>query len=168
MWGAWFFAIVWNLVSAVTPFIAYREVVGKGNYVALVALLFPLIGIGLLVWAVRRTLEWRRFGPVPVTLDPFPGSIGGHVGGTVDLAVPFDPSLRVEATLTGLESYVSGSGRNRSRRERAKWQDARLAHAEPGGRGVLGRRLRGRTRDGRVQWRSRLPDPPVFDGGARV
>ena len=26
-----------------------------------------------------------RFGPAPVTLDPFPGSIGGHVGGTIDL-----------------------------------------------------------------------------------
>ena len=85
MWAAWAFAIFWNAISAVTPFIAYREVVSNDNYIALVALLFPLVGIGLLIWALRRTFEWRRFGPAPVTLDPFPGSIGGHVGGTVDI-----------------------------------------------------------------------------------
>lgn len=94
--GAWLFAGVWNLISAAMPFIAYREVVDKGNYAGLLALVFPLVGIGLLVWAIRRTREWRRFGPAPVSLDPFPGSIGGHVGGTIDLAVPFDPAARFD------------------------------------------------------------------------
>jgi hypothetical protein len=112
MWGAWIFAAFWNAISSVTPFMAYKEVVENQNYLALIALLFPLVGIGLLSWAVRRTLEWRRFGPAPVTLDPFPGSIGGHVGGTIDLNL------------------------NRSRKEEAKWQDELVAHAEPGSKGT--------------------------------
>lgn len=136
MWGAWAFAAFWNAISAVTPFIAYREVVDNQNYLALVALVFPLVGLGLLTWAVRRTLEWRRFGPAPVMLDPFPGSIGGHVGGTIDLALPFDSTAKFHVTLTNLYSYVSGSGKNRSRRDDAKWQDELVAYAEPGGRGT--------------------------------
>lgn len=136
MWGAWFFAGIWNAISAVLPFVAYREVVEKENYLALVALLFPLVGVGLMVWAVRRTLEWRRFGMAAVELDPFPGSIGGHVGGTIDLELPFDPSLRFHLTLTGIHTYISGTGKNRSRREDARWQDECVAHAEPGGRGT--------------------------------
>ena len=63
MWAAWAFAAFWNLISSVTPFLAYREVTENQNYLALIALLFPLVGIGLITWAVRRTLEWRRFGP---------------------------------------------------------------------------------------------------------
>lgn len=136
MWGAWAFAAFWNLISAVTPFLAYQEVTENQNYLALIALLFPLVGIGLLTWAVRRTLEWRRFGPAPVTLDPFPGSIGGHVGGTIDLNLPYDSAARFQLTLTSLHSYISGSGKNRSRREKAQWQDELVAHAEPGGKGT--------------------------------
>ncbi len=136
MWGAWAFAAFWNLISAALPFLVYEEVVDKENYVALVGLLFPLVGIGLLVWAIRRTLEWRRFGAAPVTLDPFPGSIGGHVGGTIDLNIPFDPATRFQLTLNNLHSYVSGNGKNRSRKEEAKWQDTTVAHAEQGANGT--------------------------------
>ncbi len=136
MWGAWAFAAFWNLISAPLPFLLYEEVTRKENYIALVGLLSPLIGIGMLVWAVRRTLEWRRFGPAPVTLDPFPGSIGGHVGGTIDLNMPFDPAARFQLTLNNLHSYVSGSGKNRSRKEEAEWQDKLIAFAEPGPRGT--------------------------------
>jgi hypothetical protein len=136
MWAAWGFAIFWNAISSVTPFLAYREIVENDNYVGLIALLFPLIGVGLLVWAIRRTLEWRRFGPAPVTLDPFPGSIGGHVGGTIDLNLPFDPNAKFQLTLTNIHSYESGSGKNRSQKEKAKWQDAVVAHAEHGANGT--------------------------------
>jgi len=136
MWGAWIFAVLWNAISAVTPFIAWREVVDNDNYIALVALLFPLVGMWLLVWAIRRTLEWRRFGPAPVTLDPFPGAIGGHVGGTIDLRLPYDSTATFRVTLTCVHSYMSGSGKNRSRSETAEWQDELVAHAEPGGHGT--------------------------------
>lgn len=130
MVGVWLFAAFWNLISAPLPFVLYEEVVDKQNTLALVGLLFPLVGVGLFVWAIRRTLEWRRFGPTPVTLDPFPGSIGGHVGGTIDLDEPFDSSNEFQLKLTNLKSYVSGSGKHRSRRETAKWQDMIVAHAE--------------------------------------
>ena len=136
MWAAWGFAVFWNAISSFTPFIAWREVVEKDNYVALVALVFPLVGIGLLVWALRRTFEWRRFGRAPVTLDPFPGSIGGHVGGTIDVNLPYDPNAKFQLTLTNIHSYESGSGKNRSRKESAKWQDTIVAHAEPAAKGT--------------------------------
>jgi len=130
MYGAWAFAVFWNAISAPIPFLAYDEIVNHHKYVVLIGLLFPLVGVFLLIWAIRRTLEWRRFGPAPVTLDPFPGSIGGHVGGTIDLKLPFDPSAKFRVTLTNLHSYVSGSGKDRSRSEKALWQDAMVAHAE--------------------------------------
>lgn len=136
MWGALAFAAFWNLISAPLPFLLYEEVTRKENYLALVGLLFPLVGAGLIVWAIRRTLEWRRFGPAPVTLDPFPGSIGGHVGGTIDLNIPFDANARFKLTLNNLHSYVSGSGKNRSRKEEAEWQDTIVAFAEPGASGT--------------------------------
>ena len=136
MWVAWGFAAFWNLVSSPVIFFIYPEVVEKGNTLALIALLFPLVGMGLFWWAIGRTLEWRRFGPAPVVLDPFPGAIGGHVGGTIDIRLPYDPGTRFSVTLTSLHSYMSGSGDNRSRRESAKWQDSQVAHATAGSKGT--------------------------------
>jgi hypothetical protein len=63
MYFTWGFAAFWNLVSAPLPFLMFNEVVEKENYAALLGLLFPLVGIWLIVWAIRSTLEWRRFGP---------------------------------------------------------------------------------------------------------
>jgi hypothetical protein len=136
MYFTWGFAAFWNLISAPIPFVVFREVTRSENYIALVGLLFPLVGIGLLTWAVRRTMEWRRFGPAPITLDPFPGSIGGHVGGTIDVRLPYDSNARFSLTLTSLYSYVSGSGKDRSRKTSAKWQDTQIAHATAGARGT--------------------------------
>jgi hypothetical protein len=138
MWGAWGFATFWNLIAMPLPFLLVEEITVKKNYPALIGLVFPVVGLGLIYWAIKQTREWRRFGPTPLTLDPFPGSIGGHVGGTIDLRQPFRPGSTYALTLTNLESTVSGSGKNRSRREKASWQDRRLAHAEPG---PLGTRL---------------------------
>lgn len=130
MWGAWLFAGVWCLISAPLPFITYDEFVNKQNHLALVALLFPIVGVGLFIWAIRRTREWQRFGATPVVLDPFPGSIGGHVGGTIDTNLPFSSSNKFMLTLTSLQSDMSGSGDSRSKQEKALWQDERVAHNE--------------------------------------
>jgi hypothetical protein len=135
MWAGWAFAAFWNLISAPLPFVIYAEVTEKNNLFALIGLLFPVVGIGLITWAVKRTMEWKRFGPAPVTLDPFPGAIGGHVGGTIDVNLPYDANTQVSLTLTSLHSYVSGSGKNRSRKESAEWQDTQVAHVSPGNRG---------------------------------
>jgi len=135
MWGSWAFAAFWNLVSAPLPFVIYTEVTEKNNMPALLGLMFPVVGIGLITWAVKRTLEWNRFGPAPVTLDPFPGAIGGHVGGTLDVKLPYDANTQFSLTLTSLHSYISGSGKNRSRKESAKWQDSQVAHVSSGAKG---------------------------------
>jgi hypothetical protein len=130
------FAALWNLISAPLPFVVYTEITEKQNYAALLGLLFPVIGIALLVWAAQKVREWKRFGPAPVKLDPFPGAIGGHVGGTIDIRLPFDPNARHEFSLTNIYSYMSGSGKNRSRSESAKWQDSQVVRGETGSKGT--------------------------------
>ncbi len=138
MYFTWCFATVWCLVSSPLLFVLREEVVEKQNYAALIALLFPLVGAGLLCWAVRQTLEWKKFGTSPVMLDPFPAAIGGQAGGTVELPVPFDSSNVFNITLSAVHSYESGSGKSRSRSERFIWQQSVIAYAE---QGINGTRL---------------------------
>lgn len=131
LWFVWAFALLWNAISAPVLF-AVPEELAKDNYLVLVGLLFPLVGMLLLAWAIHTSLSWRRFGQLALVMDPFPGAIGGQVGGSLDLPLAYDAQQRFPVTLVCARSYETGSGKNRSRRESLIWQAQGLAYAEPG------------------------------------
>jgi hypothetical protein len=131
---AWGLAIFWNLISTPVVFVIPQEL-AKGNKAALLAGVFPLAGAWLVILAIKATRRWRRIGPTPLTLDPYPGSIGGQVGGVIETHIPFRTAHQFPITLSCLYSYVSGSGKNRSRSESIKWQADGFAESEPSGGG---------------------------------
>jgi len=76
----------------------------------------------------RVTLRYRRFGRVTYVMDPYPGSIGGDVGGYIELkrlsfsdVKPRENPFKI--TLECVYTYMSGSGKNRSRSESIKWAE---------------------------------------------
>jgi hypothetical protein len=134
------FAIFWNAISTPILFILPREL-DKNNYAALLALLFPLVGAFLIYKAVLATLEYRRFGQVLFEMDPFPGAIGGHVGGQVHVSrLTYDNASNASSKLTVrlecIYSYISGTGKNRSRREDIKWAEEGRPQIERSAQGV--------------------------------
>jgi hypothetical protein len=135
-WVLLTFALIWNGISF--PLLLQMEDIleqAKVEPMTLVAFLFPLVGIGLLVAVVHTFVSWRHFGPTPLVLDPFPGSIGGQVGGWVDTRIPFKAGQRFDVSLACLKSYISGSGKNRSRSESVEWQTDGVCHVERTGAG---------------------------------
>lgn len=138
--ATWGFAIFWNAISTPILFILPREL-EKNNYASLIALLFPLVGAFLLYKALVATLEYRRFGQVLFEMDPFPGSIGGHVGGRVHVSrLAYNTAANASAQLTVrlecIYSYMSGTGKDRSRREDIKWAEEGQPQLEQSARGV--------------------------------
>jgi len=133
----WGFALFWNLISSPMLF-QFEQIWNKMLREPLtgLAFLFPLVGLGLIVAAIRSTQNWLKFGRTPLMLDPFPGSLGGHVGGTVETAIPFDPSMVATVNLQCVYSYVSGTGKNRSRKEKVKWQTDGVCHVLRGQQGT--------------------------------
>jgi hypothetical protein len=128
MYFMWGFAIFWNLISSPILFVLGDEL-KQENYPALLALLFPAVGIFLLKKAWDLTREWRRFGVIELELDPFPGAINGHVGGSVLIKDIYDGGHRFNVELACAYSYVSRSGKNRSRHENILWSEKGIAHA---------------------------------------
>ena len=137
-WVLWGFALFWNAICLPMLF-DLEKLWRKTQHEPLTALvfLFPLIGIGLIAAAVHSTRIWQKFGLTPLVLDPFPGSLGGHVGGTIETKIPFAPELIGEVTLQCVYSYVSGSGKNRSRKESIKWQSEGACHCQQGLQGTV-------------------------------
>ncbi|MEH6358722.1 MAG: hypothetical protein V7745_07010 [Pseudomonadales bacterium] len=134
----WGFAVVWLLLTSPILF-NFDEIWGKAQRepITAIAFLFPLVGVGLLVAAFRSTQNWLKFGRTPLVLDPFPGALGGHVGGSIETAIAYDPDMIGNVTLQCLHSYVSGSGKNRSRKENVKWQTDGVCHVSRGQQGAI-------------------------------
>lgn len=132
----WFFAIFWNAVSYSISFVAFNDW-NRHDYGALFVLIFPLAGLFLLYQAIKLSREYNRFGIIELDMDPYPGSIGGNIGGTlkIDDLSSWDSKFIVSAECG--YSYVSGSGKNRSRNERIHWAEEGLAKASRVGKSIL-------------------------------
>ncbi|WP_136514706.1 hypothetical protein [Geomonas edaphica] len=97
----WWGAILWNAIAQPTGFICLNALI-KGEALAALGLLFPLVGLRLLWQAFKKKRQMRDLGEIRLHMDPFPASIGGEAGGSIDLPVRYSPdnvflvSLRCE------------------------------------------------------------------------
>jgi hypothetical protein len=128
--GAWVFAVLWTLISAPILLFIPRELERKP--IAAIGFIFPIIGIGLLSWALMLTLRWRRFGPAWFEMAA-PASPGGMCAGSIrtrlDRPSPSE-GLVVTVKLTCLQRIIRGSGKHRSVRENILWQEEQGVPAE--------------------------------------
>jgi hypothetical protein len=100
-----------------------------GNYSALVALIFPIVGIAFLISVVKKLLAHRRFGDCIFEMTAVPASPGGTLEGAVRTGLPlkFENELRLE--LFCVRKTTSGAGQNRRTTEKILWQDKKIFKA---------------------------------------
>ncbi len=130
--GGWFLAIIWNGVSIPVTYFAYQEYLDKNEPLLLLVFIFPALGFFILLNAISSTLEFIRFGRLELLPDPFPGSIGGNVGGTIKLNENYNPAIKYQLVLSCIYIYYTSGGRNnsRSRHERLIWQREGIARSD--------------------------------------
>ena len=156
MWGAWIFTALWNLISIPSAVMAVRAALREGNHLAWIALLFPIVGVGLLVWAVRATARYRRYGVSTFELSHAAGraralarGVGADaaraapsrwISGDVELHPAGDAGQRQEPVDLGEHALAGGAaGAGDGRRRADRLSHPRRRHAErPGARGRPG------------------------------
>jgi hypothetical protein len=130
LWASWLFALLWNLISIPVGAIGARTAWQAGKPAGYVALLFPLVGLGLLVWAIRTTLRHRRYGTSWLELATHPGVIGRSISGMVRVGSPIQSSDGFEVTLRCVRRVTTRSGKSSSTSKRILWQEERRIAGE--------------------------------------
>jgi hypothetical protein len=136
---AWVFATFWNMIAWMTvvfiPLAQYQR-----KPVTLVALLFPIVGIGLLIWAVRVTLARLEFGKTFLELGTLPAPLGREFRGTIHTRFPQPVRDDLRVKLSCVNRYTTGSGDNRSTTEKILWREEQTISAAsvfPGPQGTM-------------------------------
>lgn len=123
--GAWFMAglaLACGGLSAPGVWLLPGEL-HRGNYPALLILLFWAIGAALALGAAKVWWQWRRHGALTFVPEPWPGSWGGWVGGVVHLERGVRLGGDVTLQLCNVQETVARQHRNRQVSERTLWQD---------------------------------------------
>jgi hypothetical protein len=131
MFTAWIFAAFWNLISFPSAFLGVRAAIYEGKPAAFLALLFPLVGTGLIVWAIRSTLRYRKYGVSRLELSTIPGVIGRSLAGVVRAPAAMQPDDGFQLTLSCVRRVTRRSGKNSSTTETILWQEERRVRGQP-------------------------------------
>ena len=138
IWISLLFGVAFTGLSA-PAVLAIPDELAKENYLILVVLLFPLVGISALALSVYSVMAWRKYGVTELILDPVPGSIGGDFGGRIETRIPYHADNTINITLNCQHRRTTGSGKNRSTKTTTKWQREGLAQTSRlsnGGTGI--------------------------------
>ncbi|MDQ3283070.1 MAG: hypothetical protein M3Q69_16850 [Acidobacteriota bacterium] len=115
----WFFALLWNAISSPVVILVPPEI-RNGNRLALLAFLFPLVGLGLLISAARGSMRAMRFRRSMLILDAMPAPVGGLLRGRVE--VPYARIAESPSIIVRLTSIRRTRGSD-STDESVEWQE---------------------------------------------
>jgi len=119
----WIFVIFWLAVSTVITVLVVPPEVHRGNHAALIALIFPVIGLAVLVFAANTSLAWRRYGQSYFEIAAMPGALGGTLEGMIQVNARLRPEHGLHLRLSCLRRTTTGTGKNRRTTEKILWQD---------------------------------------------
>jgi hypothetical protein len=136
--GIWIFALLWNAVSFPAALLIARPELAKGNQLALLVLLFPLVGIILLITAIYQTLRSMKFGTSTCHLEHVPIVPGRRFRGDIELSMDTAPENGYQVRVASVHAVSARTGRNRSTTEHLLWDaeidvDAAAAMRSPMG-----------------------------------
>jgi hypothetical protein len=141
-WSFWGFAILWNTISTPLLFFLPEEILEKENYGALVGLLFPLVGIGLVVVAARKSIQQWKYGDAQFHMERVPGCLGGDIVGNLLFPHGLTTAESVNVQLSCIQSVRRRTSKGTSTDEHVLWQTEQFtSRLTPGGQGSAQRAM---------------------------
>ena len=133
---AWIFGLFWNVISVPLTLQIAPEALERGNDAALFALIFPVVGVALLAWAILETRRYRRYGLSVFRMARVPAPVGRLLKGVIVTHAYIRPVEGIQLALSCVNRITRRSGKETSTSERVLWQEERKVSDFP----TVGRR----------------------------
>jgi hypothetical protein len=130
VWLLWIFVAFWCAASAAISLAVVLPQLHQGNHAALIALIFPVIGLAMIGFALNTTLAWRKFGQSIFEMAAVPAAAGAMLEGEIQVKTKLAPQHGLHLRLSCLRRTTGGSGNNRTTTEKILWQDEKWLCAD--------------------------------------
>jgi hypothetical protein len=132
-----FFATFWNAISWGITAAIWASPSGRG-FEHYFILIFPLIGVLMLVAAIHGLLYRRRYGVARFELATLPAPLGRALAGHVRVGRGLEPDRQMGIRLHAVRRIVTRSGKKTRTKEETLWEDRRtIPGAIRAGAGVV-------------------------------
>jgi len=137
----WVICILCNLILLPVVGGLVPKMARAGDPRAFILQGFSLIGVILLVNAIRATIRHRRFGNTYFEFNALPFSPGDRVTGRIHLKLETQAAHGIDLRLSCVRRVVTGSGDSSTTREAVLWQAEQNIPSGAAGPGPLGRMI---------------------------
>ena len=114
-------AIAWSVATFPILFIAPHRALRGADYFALPSLIFPVIGVVILMWAMRMRQRLHEYGESWFAMASVPGQIGGALTGSIHIDKPIPPGEQVALELECINRTTRGFWHNLTVWDRILW-----------------------------------------------
>ena len=122
-WVITIFALLWNAVSWYVVISAWDQVFDPTAKKGLIALLFPAVGVILIIVWIYQIARHIKFGNSIFQMTSVPGIIGGKLEGVIYLSKHIEAKEGFKVSLTCIKRVTSGSGKNSSTHQHVMHQE---------------------------------------------
>lgn len=126
----WIFVAFWCVASAVICLVVVPEQLRQRNHAALIALVFPVIGLAIIFFALNTTRVWRKFNRTIFAMAAVPVAPGGTLAGEIQVKAGLQPRHGWHLRLSCIRRTTSGAGIRRATSEKLLWQDEKWLRAD--------------------------------------
>ena len=126
----WIFVTFWCVGSALICLTVVLVQLQQGNRMALVALVFPVIGLAIIWFALNTTRAWRRFNRSLFRMGSFPAPAGGTLTGAIEVPAALRPEHGWHVRLSCVRRTVTGASNNRQSSDQVLWEEERWLRAD--------------------------------------
>ena len=137
----WVICILCNLILLPVVVGLVPKMARTADPRAFILLGFSLIGVILLVNAIRATIRHRRFGNTYFEFNALPFSPGDRLGGRIHLRLETQAEHGIDLRLSCVRRITTGSGNSRSTNQVVLWQADQNVPSGAVGPGPLGRMI---------------------------
>ena len=130
----WLFAILLTGMSAPLFFVVPKSIAANHNDIAVLSLVLPAAGIGLIYSAINATKRWRKFGQSSFVMTCVPCAVCRGVVGTITFQKTFQTGVEFSLELTCIRRARNNGSDGRTRMNTDDvWSDIKKARLDAGG-----------------------------------